>query len=133
MNVPQEVSFLVVDDDTISVMAMKRALRKLGLTNEVCVASNGIEALAFLDEASSTSGDSPPPFIVTLDYNMPRMNGPEFVDALHSRPALRLLPVLMFMSSHGPRDATPPCVGRVSGYLLKDDLQATLSTALQRL
>lgn len=132
MKVPQDACFLIVDDDTVSIMAMKRALKKLGLSNEVRVARDGIEALDFLDKTAAASGGSLPPLIVTLDFNMPRMNGPEFIDAICSRPAFQSLPVLMFTSSDHRQNAGQACESRIAGYLLKDGLEASLAQALRR-
>ncbi|KIN77676.1 Response regulator [Sulfitobacter mediterraneus KCTC 32188] len=44
----QEARFLIVDDDEISVMAMQRAMRKLKISNETHVCTDGQHALEFL-------------------------------------------------------------------------------------
>ena len=65
---------LLVEDDEVDVMTVKRALRDLRVKNEVRVASNGEEALDILRESSETK-----PALILLDLNMPRMNGLEFL------------------------------------------------------
>lgn len=48
MENPSNGSLLVVDDVTVAVMAIERAIRKLKYTNDIVVASDGREALEIL-------------------------------------------------------------------------------------
>ena len=65
-------TILLVDDDAISIMAMKRALRKLNVRNETLVASDGLQALEVLRDVQVKGGGALPPFIVVLDILTPK-------------------------------------------------------------
>ena len=71
------LNILLVEDDEVDVMNVKRAFDKNHITNPLFVAGNGLEALEKL-----RSGEVPQSRrIVLLDLNMPRMNGIEFLRA----------------------------------------------------
>ena len=63
---------LLVEDDRVDAMTVKRALRDINVTNQLDVTCNGEEALAFLRDEKNEK-----PCIILLDLNMPKMNGIE--------------------------------------------------------
>ena len=126
-------TFLLVDDDDVSVMAMQRALKKLKIVNPTLVAKNGQEAFDILQEAVKNNGGVLPPFIVTLDLNMPRMNGLEFLEAVRADEALSRLVIFVFTTSDVTRDIQLAYSQNVAGYLIKENPGETLSKALEML
>ena len=126
-------TFLLVDDDDVSIMAMERALRKLKIVNPTIIAKNGQEAFDVLQDAVKNNGGVLPPFIVTLDLNMPRMNGLEFLEAVRSDEALKRLVVFVFTTSDVSRDIQLAYSQNVAGYLIKENPGETLSAALEML
>jgi CheY-like chemotaxis protein len=128
----QEARFLIVDDDEISVMAMQRAMRKLKISNETHICTDGQHALEFLkNELKEHAGL--PPYIVTLDLNMPRMGGLELLDALRSDPDLSRVVVFVFTTSDTPQDVQSAYDHNVAGYVVKENPSETLATALNML
>lgn len=124
--------FLIVDDDKISVMAMQRAMRKLKIVNETHVCSDGQKALDFLrEEAEKVAGL--PPFIVTLDLNMPRMGGLEFLDEIRADAMLSRVVVFVFTTSDVPNDVQKAYHHNVAGYIVKENPSQTFSEALDML
>src|SRR5258707_10963935 len=91
---------LLVEDDQVDVMTIRRAFEKNKILNPLYVASNGIEALGML------RGDRVPRDrrLVLLDLNMPGMNGIEFLRELRADPELRPTPVLVLTTSNDERD-----------------------------
>ena len=113
------VSLLIVDDDDIDAMALKRALHKLKLLNPLYRACDGIEALELL-----RAGKVPKPFIILLDINMPRMNGLEFLEALRSDPELTHAVVFILTTSKSDEDIMAAYREHVAGYLLKQRMDS---------
>jgi CheY-like chemotaxis protein len=110
----RDVAILLVDDDSIDVMNVKRAFARNNLTNPIHEAKNGIEALEIL-----RLGALPPRRLVLLDLNMPRMNGLEFLRALRADPELRSTSVVVLTTSNEERDKVAAYDLNVAGYLLK--------------
>ena len=77
---------MVVDDSKAIRMILSRTLSEVGY--EVCQAANGREALSLLDRAGNVS-------LILVDWNMPQMNGLEFVKEIRSDP--RYAQVLLMM------------------------------------
>jgi CheY-like chemotaxis protein len=112
------VTILLVDDDKVDVMAIKRSFRELKIANPVVEARNGIEALEHLRGLNGQK-KVPPPCLVLLDLNMPRMGGIEFLDQLRDDEALRSTLVFVMTTSGADEDRTRAYNLNVAGYVLK--------------
>lgn len=129
---PVPVRFLVVEDDKISVMAIRRALKKLKILNPVTVASDGQDALDILRGVAGKEKIMPP-FLVTLDLNMPRMGGLEFLEEIRRDPDLCKVVVFVLTTSDMPSDIAAAYEKNVAGYVLKDNVESSLTDALDML
>ena len=105
---------LLVEDDKIDAMTVKRALKDLNITNALVHVNNGLEALEYLKKLNGES-----PCIILLDLNMPKMNGIELLKVLKSDSALRKLPVVVLTTSNAEKDKTESFNLSVAGYMLK--------------
>jgi CheY-like chemotaxis protein len=109
------LNILLVEDDDVDVMNVRRAFEKNRILNPLYVAADGVAALEML-----RSGEVPAPRrMVLLDLNMPRMNGIEFLRALRADPQLHMLPVVVLTTSNDERDRVEAYNLNVAGYLLK--------------
>lgn len=70
-------SILLVEDDSITNFINERLLRKLEVADDIKIASNGLEALALIQNSVQSSQN--PPTLIFLDINMPVMDGFEFL------------------------------------------------------
>lgn len=70
-------SILLIDDDPISNFLTERLLLKLGVSNHVNIALNGIQALEMIEEVCKDG--KPCPELILLDINMPVMSGIDFL------------------------------------------------------
>jgi CheY-like chemotaxis protein len=109
------LNILLVEDDQVDVMNVKRAFEKNRITNPLFVAANGLEALEML-RAGSVPADRR---IVLLDLNMPKMSGLEFLRELRSDPELQSTVVIVLTTSNDERDKIDAYNLNVAGYLLK--------------
>ncbi|PIG92723.1 response regulator [Gloeocapsopsis sp. IPPAS B-1203] len=112
-------NILLVEDDEVDVMNVKRAFKKNNITNPLYLAANGLEALAMLRGENS---DFQIPYerrLVLLDLNMPKMNGIEFLRELRADSELRFTPVIVLTTSNEDRDKVEAYNLNVAGYILK--------------
>jgi hypothetical protein len=114
----KQTSLLLVDDDEVDVMTVKRAFKKNNITNPLFVASNGLEALALLrgNEMPLLLGQRR---LILLDLNMPKMGGIEFLRELRADPELRPLPVIVLTTSNEDKDKVEAYNLNVAGYIIK--------------
>lgn len=116
---PEMINILLVEDDEVDVMNVRRAFKKGHVANPLYIAKNGIEALAML----RGEGDLPQvPLqrrLILLDLNMPKMSGIEFLTVLRSDPNLKQIPVVVLTTSSEDRDRIQAYNLNVAGYLLK--------------
>jgi CheY-like chemotaxis protein len=109
------LNILLVEDDEVDVMNVRRAFDKNHITNPLFVASNGLEGLEKLRSGEVPQGRR----IVLLDLNMPKMNGIEFLRELRNDPALAATPVVVLTTSNNDRDKIDAFNLNVAGYLVK--------------
>lgn len=109
------VNILLVEDDQVDVMNVRRAFDRNRIANPLFVAANGAEALDMLRDGRIPRTRR----LVLLDLNMPRMNGIEFLRELRADPELSLTPVVVLTTSNDEQDKVEAYNLNVAGYLLK--------------
>jgi CheY-like chemotaxis protein len=109
------INILLVDDDEVDVMTVKRAFARANISNPIFVATNGIEALEMLRKDALPAKRR----LVLLDINMPKMNGIEFLRELRADPELQHITVVALTTSNADRDRVDAYKLNVAGYLLK--------------
>ena len=105
---------LLVEDDSVDVMTVKRALKDIKVTNGLTHVTNGEEALEYL-----RGQDSKMPCIVLLDLNMPKMNGIEFLKIVKADEELKKIPVVVLTTSGEEQDKIESFKLSVAGYIVK--------------
>ncbi|MFV8340892.1 response regulator [Flavobacterium sp. XS2P39] len=108
------VNILLVEDDEVDVMNVKRAFSKNNIKNPLFVAGNGVEALELLEDKII-----PLPKIIILDINMPKMNGIEFLKVLRENERLKNISVFVMTTSNEDSDKIKAYNLNVAGYILK--------------
>lgn len=111
------VQILLVDDDEVDIMAVKRAINTNKIDNPLWVARDGIEALAMLRGEGVPA--VPEPCMILLDLNMPRMNGIEFLRELRRDPEHRQAVVFVLTTSANEQDKAAAYEESVAGYIIK--------------
>ena len=105
---------LLVEDDQVDAMTVKRALKEINVANRLDIVGDGEEALVFLRAPENES-----PCIILLDLNMPRMNGIEFLTVAKQDEALKRIPVVVLTSSREEQDKVDSFDLGVAGYMIK--------------
>ena len=109
------LNILLVEDDEVDVMNVRRAFERNNVSNPLFVAGNGLEALELLRDGTVPKERR----LILLDLNMPKMNGIEFLQALRSDPELASTPVVVLTTSNDDQDKIDAYNLNVAGYLLK--------------
>ena len=105
---------LLLEDDAVDVLAMKRALMRVGILNKVIVFMNGKEALDFLRQKENTRLS-----LIFADINMPKMTGLEFLKEFKAEKKWNSTPVIMITPSMEENDRLESfCLG-ASGFITK--------------
>ena len=99
-------TILLVEDNPDDVTLTLRALKKNNLTNEVIVATDGVEALDYLFGTGAHAGRdvADMPDIVLLDLKLPRLGGLEVLQKIRADVRTKLLPVVILTSSTEEQD-----------------------------
>jgi CheY-like chemotaxis protein len=111
---------LLVEDNPHDLELTLIALERSQLANEVVIARDGAEALAYLhstgEYASRQSGN---PAVVLLDLKLPKVDGLEVLKDIRNTPALKSVPVVMLTSSKEEQDLLRSYELGVNAYVVK--------------
>ena len=123
------LDLLLVEDDEVDVLAVRRALALCAPAHHLHVASDGQAALAALRRRPAAAGAR---WLVLLDLNLPRLGGLELLAALRADAALASVPVVVMTTSGDANDIRAAYRHQVAGFFSKplDPAQAaaTMST-----
>src|SRR3569832_1827065 len=113
------LTILLVEDDEVDIMNVKRAFKKNNILNPLHIAHNGLDALAMLrgNAEQGIEKITPTPKVILLDLNMPRMGGLEFLKELRSDPALKSISVYVMTTSDEESDKFTAYNLNVAGYI----------------
>ncbi len=115
---------LLVEDDNVDVMTVKRALRDVEVKNQLIHTGNGEEALEYLRNESNRK-----PYVILLDLNMPKMNGIEFLKTVKSDEELKKIPIVVLTTSKDEHDIAESFKLGVAGYMVKSvDYESSVET-----
>lgn len=116
----RRATILIVEDDAVDLMGIKRALKLQGIDNPVRVARDGVEALEILRGENGQSKIFGP-YVVLLDLNMPRMSGLELMGEIRRDDQLKMSPIFVLTTSSSEDDIIGAYSHNVAGYIVKSD------------
>lgn len=105
---------LLVEDDHLDAMIVKRALSDIKVTNELVHVANGEEAIEYLRNEGNKK-----PCIILLDLNMPKTNGVEFLRIVKADEELKRIPIVVLTASTEEQDVIETFNLSVAGYIVK--------------
>ena len=112
------IEILLVEDNPGDVRLTREALRDGKVKNNLHVAVDGEEAMAFLRREGPHAG-APRPDLILLDLNLPKKNGREVLAEVKSDPALMRIPVVVLTTSHDEQDVHAAYEHHANCYITK--------------
>ena len=97
------IQILLVEDNPGDVLLTVTAMKDSKVPNEISLAVDGEEALAFLRRQGG-HGAAPRPDLILLDLNLPRLSGHEVLETIKADPSLKSIPVVILTSSECEQD-----------------------------
>ncbi|PWV49632.1 response regulator [Chitinophaga sp. S165] len=114
----QPINILLVEDDKLDVIDIKRSLDKLNIFYKLTNAKNGEEAISLLDEQISSSNGTLPD-VMLIDINMPKVNGFEVLEYMRGHEELKQIKRFILTTSGDRTDKSAAEKLGVSGYIIK--------------
>jgi CheY-like chemotaxis protein len=105
---------LLVEDDRLDAMIVRRALNDLKVTNELVHTASGEEALEYLRSEGNKK-----PCLILLDLNMPKTNGVDLLRIVKADEVLKRIPVVVLTASTEEQDVIETFKLSVAGYIVK--------------
>lgn len=119
------IKVLLVDDSAVMRKVLSRTLRQAGLdVGDIVEAGDGAEGLTSLDANAGID-------LVLCDWNMPNMNGPEFVAAARGKGFK--MPIVMVTTEAGDERVQQATSAGANGYVCKPFTPEKLGEALSPL
>jgi CheY-like chemotaxis protein len=112
------IEVLLVEDSPGDVRLTQEAFRDANMSIHMHVASDGVEAMAFLRH----EGDhvrSPRPDLILLDLNLPRMDGREVLAQIKGDESLKTIPTVILTTSESEADIVKSYQLQANCYLSK--------------
>jgi CheY-like chemotaxis protein len=109
----RELKILLIEDDTIELMKLNRAMLSLNMNHKVTEVNNGEDALELL------LNEEYYPDIILLDLNMPKINGIEFLSILKTNESLKFIPTIILTTSSNKKDLMECYNIGIAGYVQK--------------
>lgn len=97
------IEILLVEDNPGDVRLTVEGLNEGKVRNNLHVAKDGVEALAFLRKEGDYS-DAVRPDLILLDLNLPRKDGREVLADIKADPDLKTIPVVVLTTSRAEQD-----------------------------
>lgn len=114
----EPITILLVDDDPDCRMLVRDAIEASKVSNTVYEASNGAEALDFLNRRGAFA-DAPRPGLIYLDIEMPGMGGQETLRAIRAMPEFRETPIVMMTGVSDEEQMRQAAANGANSYTLK--------------
>ncbi|WP_299614969.1 response regulator [Pelagibius sp.] len=136
-----KVPIVVVDDEEVDRYIVNRVVKQSGIDSKVVEFQAGDEFLEVITDERRRAeeiGVAPPPILVLLDINMPRMTGFEVLESIRNslgadEDCPDYMVVLMFSSSNHAEDKKEAySYGFVKDYIVKPLTEADVKNMVER-
>ena len=111
MLLKSKLNILLIEDDRIEVLKLKRAIAEDFDNYILNIATNGNQAFTILDNNI--------PEMIILDLNMPDTNGIDFLSLIKSNSNLKHIPIIVLTTSNNNKDIYNCYQLGIAGYVIK--------------
>jgi CheY-like chemotaxis protein len=125
----RRVEILLVEDSPGDVRLTREAFRDARRPLNLHVASDGVEAMAFLKREGAHVDDPRPDFIL-LDLNLPKMDGREVLAQIKADVDLKSIPTIILTTSEAEADILASYRLQANAYLTKPVQLADFETLI---
>lgn len=112
------VEILLVEDNPGDVRLTREGLKEGKVRNNLSIAGDGIEAMAFLRREGKYA-EAPRPDLILLDLNLPKKDGREVLADIKEDPNLRRIPVVILTTSKAEEDIVKTYNLHANAYVTK--------------
>jgi len=112
------IKVLLVEDNPGDVRLTQEAFREANMSISLYVATDGVEAMAFLRRQGNHQGAPRPDFIL-LDLNLPKMDGREVLANIKADESLKTIPTIVLTTSEAEADIVKSYQLQANCYLSK--------------
>lgn len=112
------IEVLLVEDNPGDVRLAREAFRDVNIRVHLHIASDGTEAMAFLNQTGAHL-NAPRPDLILLDLNLPKMDGREVLAQIKGDEELKIIPTIVLSSSETDADVLTSYQLQASCYLRK--------------
>jgi two-component system, chemotaxis family, chemotaxis protein CheY len=116
---------MIIDDSKAIRMILSKTLEEAGF--EVCQAANGEEALSLLERENGAIT------VALVDWNMPRMNGLEFVRRMRSDPRYASVRLMMVTTETEAEQMVQALEAGANEYVMKPFTKEIIADKLRLL
>ena len=109
---------LLVEDNPGDVRLTQEAFREVNVSIRLYVASDGVEAMAFVRQEAAHA-DAPRPDLILLDLNLPKMDGREVLAQLKGDERLKTIPTIILTTSGAQADILKSYQLHANAYVSK--------------
>ena len=113
-----KIEVLLIEDSPGDVRLTREAFREANMSVRLHVASDGVEAMAFLRQEGDHV-DAPRPDFILLDLNLPKMDGREVLAQIKGDDILKTIPTVILTTSDAEADIARSYQLQANAYLSK--------------
>lgn len=130
----QNKTILIAEDDPNDQMLIRRAFKKIEVTDRLHIVPNGLEAIAYLNGQGKYSDRQcfEFPSMVITDLKMPLANGFAVLQHIQKNPQWVVIPTVVLSASADTDDIKKSYLAGATAYLVKPSTTAELQSLIRK-
>ena len=112
------IEILLVEDNPGDVRLVREVFKDAKVANNISVAEDGVEAMAFLRKEGRFT-NAVHPDLILLDLNLPKKDGREVLTEIKTDDALKRIPVIVLTTSSAEEDIMKSYSEYANSYITK--------------